>query len=130
MYRDDLAKPVFAILVVTFLICYILGFYSTSTSYEYSDEGYVVTKCTENSLHYVFTEDTAAPEFTDRYYLTVFLDGNYVKFQTSYKYFEKYNLGDRLTMVRKCNSLLHIFSDYSACLGDIEVPAVIVDKSL
>jgi hypothetical protein len=95
---------------------------------EESEAGYIVNKTTENSFHYIISDDNATPEFIDNYYYTVFVDDNYIKFQIPYKVFESYNLGDHLTVFRKYNSVKKTYYDYEVVIYDINVPAVIVNE--
>lgn len=118
------------ILFLLFLIIMMIRDLVALNSYstEESEAGYIVNKTTENSFHYIISDNNATPEFIDNYYYTVFVDDNYIKFQIPYKVFESYNLGDHLTVFRKYNTVMKTYSDYEVVIYDINVPAVIVNE--
>lgn len=125
--RQIVAVTLVVVIIATIIITLITSYH---TEYEYSEAGYLTKIITESSYHYEFDIDMnyGCPEFVDNYYFTVYIDDQYIKFQVPYQVFEKYHLGDHITVCRRKSLLFNKYKDYNGVLYDINVPAIIVTE--
>ena len=118
---------IFCIILIVIIRLVYLGIVDKSTVYLSSESGYIINKTSESCFHYIISGNDATPEFKDYYYYTMIVDDNYIKFQLPYKVFIEHQLGDHLTVYRNYNNITKEFSNYSAMVNNIKVPAIIIN---
>ncbi len=120
-----------AVLVITGIMLSVVpvitNYAKQESAYSYSEAGYLVTKTIENKFYYEIVGYSAYPQFKDEFYLTVFVDDNYIKFRVPKEVFNEFNLGYHMIMYRKFNPTSGKYSDYSCLIRGIKVPAIIVE---
>lgn len=130
LHRKNRILSYVVILVIGFFILYLLSlvYNNLILKYDYSEAGYIVSKTSDNTFHYIIEDDVATPIFEDFFYFTIFVDDQYIKIQIPYKVFSEYNLGDHFTVYRKENIITKKCKDYDVLIQDIHVPAQIIKK--